>query len=80
MTTEQLKQAKSLEFKITSLEEILKKVYAKNYTGYTLRYRGDTMSSTGYTHDIPRDEVLEQRIFEIIRDRIHDLKQEFASI
>ncbi len=80
MTTEQLNQAKNLDSKINLLNEALKKVYSKNYTGYTLRYQGDTMSSTGYTQDIPRDEILESRFFEVIRDRLNELKQEFESL
>ncbi len=80
MTTEQLNQAKNLDSKINVLSELLNKVYSKNYTGYTLRYQGDTMSSTGYTQDIPRDEVLDYRFFEAIRDRLHELKQEFESL
>ncbi len=80
MTTEQLNQAKNLDSKMTSLDELLKRLYNKDFTGYTLSYRSDTMSSKDYTKAFPRDEVLESRFFEVIRDRLNELKQEFESL
>ncbi len=80
MTTEQLNQAKNLDSKMTSLGELLKRLYNKDFTGYSLLYRSDTMSSRDSTQVFPRDEVLEERIMEVIITRHNELKQEFESL